>query len=280
MKIIPCVKTSSNLNSSVQSCKNMESSQKSVSDVDDISHAGPDKLDVYNPSRSMTSKSQLKEWLHSPILSEDITKVPGVGPKNAQLLASVGPTGETITTSYQLLGVFLYSRAQGMNSVVHCNRFYQWLKSKGIYSRINDIVQACAEKVNTMFPGIYDGECAMHLYKCYDSNLSWCKRRQNICIRATCKAVGCSDINSVVWWMWMQCFHCTGTYFTLRQCSEHHRLYVLVKLPVQLKFKWIQKFINVLKEQVIIGDSCLPVRVFATRRNILSFPVVCTFALY
>jgi len=43
-----------------------------------------------------------------------------------------------------------------VESVEHMEKFWWYLKQKGISSHRSGIVRAIAEKVNTMLPGIYD----------------------------------------------------------------------------------------------------------------------------
>lgn len=112
----------------------------------------------YNPLLCDVSNEFLEGWVRSPLV-EDIRTVPGVDYKNANLLAVSSPAGDGITTSYQLLGVFLLCKGQGVLSAENCARFHTWLKAKGVISRTSTIVRACAEKCDSFFPGIYDGEC-------------------------------------------------------------------------------------------------------------------------
>lgn len=66
----------------------------------------------YDPNKSQVSDDKLAQWIQSN-LSEEVTQVPGVGPKNAELLAAAG-----VETPYQLIGQFLVLRAPGMNTQV------------------------------------------------------------------------------------------------------------------------------------------------------------------
>lgn len=45
---------------------------------------------------------------------------------------------------------------EGVGPVEHCDRFWYWLNDTGISAYRAGIVQCIAEKVDTMFPGIYD----------------------------------------------------------------------------------------------------------------------------
>jgi len=73
--------------------------------------------------------------------------------------------GETefdrVTNTYQLIGKFLMLKGPDedgnkVESVEHMEKFWWYLKQKGISSHRSGIVRAIAEKVNTMLPGIYD----------------------------------------------------------------------------------------------------------------------------
>ncbi len=115
-------------------------------------HHTQHKPELYDPALSTTSKAALQDWLKAPIL-EDMQQVPGIGKKNAETLFACG-----CTSTFQLLGLYLQCRVYGMSSVDHCNRFHEALRARGVHSHVNAIVQACAERCNVMFPGIYDGE--------------------------------------------------------------------------------------------------------------------------
>ncbi len=110
----------------------------------------------YNPFAADFSKETLEAWLKEP-LSEDIKNIPGVDYKTANLLSISSPAGDGISTSFQLLGVFLLCKGLGVQTSENCDRFHAWLKAKGVTSRTSTIVKACAEKCNVFFPGIYDG---------------------------------------------------------------------------------------------------------------------------
>ena len=43
-----------------------------------------------------------------------------------------------------------------VDSMEHMERFWHWLKNKGIKSHRSAIVKAIGEKINSMIPGIYD----------------------------------------------------------------------------------------------------------------------------
>jgi hypothetical protein len=81
-------------------------------------------------------------------MKDDITMIPGVGKRTAQILATPNENNEFVMTAYQLLGVFLYCKMAGIGVDEQCNRFYVWLRKKGVSLRAHDIVQACSEKCN------------------------------------------------------------------------------------------------------------------------------------
>ncbi len=111
----------------------------------------------YSPFASELSNDDLQKWLSTP-LSDDIRQVPGIDYKNANLLSISSAVGDGITTSHQLLGVFLLCKGLGVQSQENCARFHSWLKAKGITNHTSTVVKACAEKCNQFFPGVYDGE--------------------------------------------------------------------------------------------------------------------------
>jgi hypothetical protein len=84
-------------------------------------------------------------------ITGDITEVPGIGPAAKEKLADKG-----ITTTFGLIGQFLLLKEEGVGPIEHCDRFWYWLNTAGISSHRAGIVRCIAEKVDTMFPGIYD----------------------------------------------------------------------------------------------------------------------------
>ncbi len=121
------------------------------------------ELNVYNPGQSQISSDSLADFLRCPITGE-ITEVPGISPKQAKVLSLGGDSSERITNTFQLIGKFLQLKTLDeqtglpINSQEHCDAFWKYLKYKGITSHRTGIVQAIAEKTNTMIPGIYDSE--------------------------------------------------------------------------------------------------------------------------
>lgn len=107
---------------------------------------------IYNPEKSIITTDTLIDFLRCD-LNGSLLKVPGIGKETLKKLA----TGdEPIINSYQLVGKFLSLRNINDNSKTHCNKFLNWLKSKGINIHCDGIVNSIAEKANTWIPGIYD----------------------------------------------------------------------------------------------------------------------------
>ena len=117
----------------------------------------------------------MRDWITSP-LTGDVKQVPGVGDAIERILGATDFPNEgkyclnvrsavifwncltigPITSSYQLIGKFLYIKAEGISQVAQCDAFYHWLQYRGVKSHINSIVLAIAEKSNVLFPGIYN----------------------------------------------------------------------------------------------------------------------------
>lgn len=113
-------------------------------------------VEGYDPAHSTTTPEALQQWLNSPII-EDLQQVPGIGPATKAQLAVGTDKEEGIFTTFELLGKFLMLKGPNVSPVEHCDRFWFWLKSKGISGHRSAIVQAVAERIDTMMPGVYDG---------------------------------------------------------------------------------------------------------------------------
>lgn len=126
--------------------------------MQDTSHLNVDsEFNGYHPYLSIVTKEELQKWLTAPLI-EDITQIPGVDQKCAHALSVSTAAGDGITTSFQLLGVFLLCKGLGVKAAENCSRFHAWLLAKGITNNASTIVKAVAEKCNKMFPGIYSGK--------------------------------------------------------------------------------------------------------------------------
>lgn len=111
----------------------------------------------YDPRRSKVSEDKMEDWLRSQVTA-NVEDVPGIGPAAKKKLAE---GDESITNCYQLFGKFLLLRGpdseeRTVENMEHTEKFWQWLKQKGISSHRSAIVRAIAEKSATFFTGIYD----------------------------------------------------------------------------------------------------------------------------
>ena len=97
-------------------------------------------------------------------MTGDLTEVPGIGPAAAKTLkAGNDYDPEPITNTYQLIGKFLMLKGPDddedkVESVEHVEKFWHWLKNRGISSYRSGIVRSIAEKVDHFMPGIYEKE--------------------------------------------------------------------------------------------------------------------------
>lgn len=103
----------------------------------------------------------MEAWRSSRITG-DLTEVPGIGPAAVNKLkeADLGP--DQITNTFQLFGKFLMLKGPGhgdetqVEPIEHTQKFWEFLKNRGISSHRSAIVRAIAEKSATFFNGIYD----------------------------------------------------------------------------------------------------------------------------
>mmetsp|Transcript_12238 Transcript_12238/g.18321 ORF Transcript_12238/g.18321 Transcript_12238/m.18321 type:complete len:121 (+) Transcript_12238:104-466(+) len=106
----------------------------------------------FDPDKSRVSKCTKTEFIDGTI-EEDILSVPGVGDAAAARLAKRG-----VNNTYQFIGVYLGLRENDMDSVAHHDAFVNFLNKAGITNCRHGIVDAIAQKVSTMIPGLYDIE--------------------------------------------------------------------------------------------------------------------------
>ena len=104
----------------------------------------------------------MENWKTTPT-DPDLKTVPGVGPATIRKLAEADIEEDRITNTYQLFGKFFMLKGPGhtegeieIDSFEHMERFWHWLKNRGISSHRSAIVRAIAEKSATFFPLIYD----------------------------------------------------------------------------------------------------------------------------
>jgi len=91
----------------------------------------------------------------------DLNEVPGIGPAAIKALANDRDPLTRITNTHQLIGQYLMLKGPDNGtttvSVTELNqKFWFYLKAKGIKSHRSAIVLALNEKVGTFFPGLYD----------------------------------------------------------------------------------------------------------------------------
>jgi ferritin len=79
--------------------------------------------------------------------------VPGIGPAAVRKLAEGDEGADSVTNTYQLFGKYLMHKVEPVD---HFEKFFQFLKNRGISSHRSAIVKAIAEKAATFFPNIYD----------------------------------------------------------------------------------------------------------------------------
>ena len=102
----------------------------------------------------------MDQW-RSGAITGDLIEVPGIGPKAIELLGSDGVAAFRITNTYQLIGQYLMLKGPDVDghhvSTTELNqKFWFWLKGKGISAHRSAIVLAISEKVSSFFPGLYD----------------------------------------------------------------------------------------------------------------------------
>lgn len=117
--------------------------------------------DGYDPRRSKVSEDKMNAWRSSQITG-DLSEVPGIGPAAIAKLKEGDDGPDKITNTYQLFGKFLMLKGPGhdgeiqVEPIEHTEKFWQYLKNRGISSHRSAIVRAIAEKSATFFSGIYD----------------------------------------------------------------------------------------------------------------------------
>lgn len=104
----------------------------------------------------------MENWRNTPT-DPNLSTVPGIGPATIRKLAESDIEEDRITNTYQLFGKFLMLKGPGhtegeieIDSFEHTERFWHWLKNRGISSHRSAIVRAIAEKSATFFSAIYD----------------------------------------------------------------------------------------------------------------------------
>ena len=120
------------------------------------------QADGYDPKKSKVSDDTMENWRNTPT-NPDLNSVPGIGPATIRKLAESEEIEDRITNTYQLFGKFLMLKGPGhsedeieIDSMEHMEKFWHWLKNRGISSHRSAIVKAIAEKSATFFQNIYD----------------------------------------------------------------------------------------------------------------------------
>ncbi len=95
-------------------------------------------------------------------ITGNLEEVPGIGPASSKKLSESDEGPDRITNTFQLFGKFLMLKGPGhgdeimVEPVEHTQKFWEYLKNRGISSHRSAIVRAIAEKSATFFQGIYD----------------------------------------------------------------------------------------------------------------------------
>jgi len=118
------------------------------------------KEDGYDPRKSKVSDDVMENWRVTPVTG-DLNDVPGIGPAAIKKLAEGQTPDDMITNTYQLFGKFLMLKGpdqdgRKVESYEHTEKFWYFLKNKGISAHRSAIVKAVAEKAATFFRDIYD----------------------------------------------------------------------------------------------------------------------------
>lgn len=94
-------------------------------------------------------------------ITGDLIEVPGIGPHAKQKLSEDPLPQQRITNTYQLIGQYLMLKGpedgESIVTVAETNqKFWFFLKMKGISAHRSAIVLAISEKVASFFTGFYD----------------------------------------------------------------------------------------------------------------------------
>ena len=115
----------------------------------------------YDPTKSKVSQDKMEAWRNSTV-SGNLIEVPGIGPAAVKALRAGNDVDDHVTNTYQLFGKYLMLRGPDTKedeiTVETTNqKFWYWLKLKGITAHRSAIVLAVYEKVSTFFPGWWHG---------------------------------------------------------------------------------------------------------------------------
>ncbi len=93
------------------------------------------------------------DFLRAP-LTNRLQEVPGIG-RAVERRLSASHGGGSISTTTELISLFLSLRQPGDDATAHCNSFYTWLTLKKVHWCRHDITRAIAAKVFSMQPDLY-----------------------------------------------------------------------------------------------------------------------------
>ncbi|EEC51480.1 predicted protein [Phaeodactylum tricornutum CCAP 1055/1] len=102
----------------------------------------------------------MQAWRNSQP-TDDLLEIPGIGPAAVKKLGEAMIDAERITNTYMLFGKYLSLKGPDLDGhkvdiVEHNERFWHYLKIRGISAHRSAIVKAVAEKAATLFPSLYD----------------------------------------------------------------------------------------------------------------------------
>ena len=102
--------------------------------------------DGYDPRKSKVSDDTMENWKNTPTQA-DLSTVPGLGPAGIRQLAASDDDDDKITNTYQLFGKFLMLKGgnddeQVCSPIEHTEKFWYWLKNRGINAHRSAIVTA------------------------------------------------------------------------------------------------------------------------------------------
>ena len=112
-------------------------------------------MSEFNPNKgSKVSDDALQQFTFNN-LSGDLSEIPGVGPSTVVIFKNAD-----ITTTFQLIGKFLSFKGEGVDSIEHCDAFFNYIKGglKVPPANCPKIVHCIASLMNLKFDGLYDAE--------------------------------------------------------------------------------------------------------------------------
>jgi hypothetical protein len=112
----------------------------------------------YDPTKSKVSNNTMEVWKNADVKG-DLKQVPGIGAAAVDKLGAADvEENERITNTHQLIGKYLMLKGPGDVTFSELNqKFWYFLKAKGITAHRSAIVLAISDKVSAFFPGFHDG---------------------------------------------------------------------------------------------------------------------------